>query len=101
MNEMQEKLENLENRVQLLEIIAKKAAVETQPTPQEEEKKVIQINANGKKYFCTTQQEQRIFEENNPNAKKETFEVQLPVFVADEYLNDPKNKEQFRKQNKE
>jgi len=117
--EIQEKLKDLENRVQLLEIIAKKQALETQPeTQQNEMKKVIQINTKpklskpnynnkgeliakaeiierGRTYFCSTPQEQHIFTENNPGVETESFTVELPVISADKYLNDPENKKQF------
>lgn len=91
---LEEHLEDLENRVQLLEIIARKAP-EALPEPQPETKKIVQINAKGKKYFCETKQEQAIFAENNPGTKTETFDVELHVFAADKYLNDPENKKQF------
>ena len=64
----------------------------------EKTKKVVQINANGKSYFCTTNQEQQIFSENNPDVETETFTLELPVAVANGYLNDPENKKQFTKQ---
>lgn len=98
MSEVQEKLDDLENRVELLEIIAKKEAPETQiEETQSQVKKVIQINAKGKKYFCTTPLEQQIFSENNPGVKTETYTLELPVFIVDKYLNDPENKKQFTK----
>lgn len=101
-DKIQEKLNDLENRVQLLEIIAKKQASETQPEPQQDKpKKIIQINAKGKKYFCETPQEQRIFSENNPGVKTETFNIEMPILIANERLNAPGNKKQFTKQAKE
>lgn len=93
---IQEKLDNLENRVQLLEVIAKKQLTELEPLV-DEVKKVIQINAKGKTYFCTTSQEQYIFSQNNPGVETETFNIELPVSLANEYLNKPENKEQFTK----
>lgn len=118
--ELQEKVDALENRVQLLEIIAKKQLVVETKTEPDETKKVIQINTlpklakarynnkgeliekekvieSGKSYFCTTPQEQHIFSENNPSVETESFNVDLPVLVANEYLNDPENKKQFTK----
>lgn len=98
--ELEEKLNILENRVQLLEIIAK-AGTQQQLAEMPKTKKVIQINAykggRGEKYFCMTQQEQSIFAENNPGVKTETFKVELPDYVANERLNDPENKKQFVK----
>lgn len=93
-DEIQKKLNDLENRVQLLEIIVKKQSSGPQPE-QEEMKKVIQINAKGKKYFCETPQEQQVFSKNNPGVKTETFNIELPILTANERLNAPGNREQF------
>jgi hypothetical protein len=57
---------------------------------------VIQINANGKKYFCTTDQEERAFYKNNPGAVSETHKIGLPRDVAEKYLDDPENQKAFR-----
>lgn len=65
------------------------------------QKKIIQINANGKKYFCSTAQEQQIFTENNPGVRTETFNLEMPTAIANGRLNAPGNKEQFAKQVKE
>lgn len=65
------------------------------------QKKIIQINAKGKKYFCETPQEQQIFAENNPGVKTETFNLEMPIAIANGRLNAPGNKEQFAKQAKE
>lgn len=62
---------------------------------------VIQINVGNKRYFCKTEEEQVIFSENNPNAKTETFRIELPDFIAKKYLNEPSNKEQFKRKPKE
>lgn len=59
--------------------------------------RVIQINAEGKRYFCSTPEEQQIFTENNPDVKTESFNLELPISTADKYLNDPENKKQFIK----
>ena len=95
--EINERIKGLVNRVELLEIVAK---AQSQSVPQSEStsiKKVIQINAKGKTYFCTTSQEQQIFTENNPGVETETFNIELPPTVADRYLNNPENKKQFTK----
>jgi len=97
---IQEKFKELENRIELLEFIAKKTLPEAQLEPQQEMKTVIQINAyrtgeKPRKYFCMTKQEQSVFSENNPGVKTETFNVDLPVFVAEERLNNAENKKQF------
>lgn len=97
----QERLNDLENRVELLEIIAKKETSGVQiDEPELLTKKVIQINAKGKKYFCLTPLEQQVFTENNPGVKTETYSLELPAFVADGYLDDPENKKQFTKRTK-
>jgi hypothetical protein len=56
---------------------------------------VIQINAKGRKYFCTTRQEQEAFAANNPNVEMEIFNIELSAAAAKKYLNDPENKKQF------
>ena len=95
--EINERINGLANRVELLEIIAKSQPA-TQPESRPESmKKVIQINARGKTYFCATNQEQQIFTQNNPGVETETFNIELTSDVADRYLNDPENKKQFTK----
>jgi len=90
--EILEKLNELTNRVELLEIIAKKGSgEESRPATKE----IIQINMGDKKYFCETQLEHQAFKENNPTAKTESFNVEMPTDQADKYLNDPENKKQF------
>jgi len=122
--------ENQVKMTQTLEAIAAQAPKQEIP----ESVKVIQINTDGKRYFCKTSEEQEIFFENNPQALKyicddcgerfdipsvaegqiyictkcnsksihvntESFNYELPVFVAEKYLEDPNNKKQFtRKQ---
>lgn len=97
-NKIIEKQEDLENRISLLEIIAKKTEVPSES--QQTTKKVIQINANGKTYFCETPVEQNIFAENNPGVTMETFNLDMPTFIADKHLNDPENKKQFIRKDK-
>lgn len=58
-------------------------------------KKVTQIIVGKKSYFCTTPEEERIFAENNPDIKTETFKIELLISTAEKYLNDPENKKQF------
>lgn len=113
------RLDNIENRVELLEVIAKKQLTEVpEETQKQEMKKVIQINTkpklskplhdnkgnltkgvevieHGKKYYCTTPQEQKIFTENNPDVETESFNIELSVADANKYLNDPENKKEF------
>lgn len=87
------RVDDLVNRLELLEIIAKK----TGPAEQQEEtsRKVIQINMGEKKYICLTPAEESIFRENNPGAAIETYHLELPDHTIQEYLDDPKNQKQF------
>lgn len=96
---LEEKFEFLKGKVDLLEILVKKQSelttVMAQKQPEESSvppvKKVIQINTkDGKEYFCSTAQEQEIFEENYPGAKAESFNVELARETADKYLNESK-----------
>ncbi len=107
--EVLEKLKSLASRVDLIEIILKKEASKPQPEFQSESqldtgigrKKVTQINVGNKTYFCVTPEEERIFSENNPGAKMETFKIELLASTAHERLNDPENKKQFIRKNEE
>ena len=105
MSEMTDRLDfveaqcsDLTNRIELLEIIAKKTG--TAEPEQDRPRKVIQINANGKKYICETDEEVVIFRENNPGAAIETYNLELPDHVIQGYLNDPENKKQFTRKEK-
>ena len=90
---LEARCDDLTNRIELLEIIAKK----TGPAEDEQQKsrKVTQINMGGKKYICETAAEEAIFTENNPGVKTETYHLELPDHIIDGYLNDPENKKQF------
>ena len=46
--------------------------------------------------FCRTTEEEVLFKRNNPNARIETFTIQLLKSTAEKYLNRPENKKQFR-----
>ena len=48
-------------------------------------------------YFCQDPEDAQIFAENNPNARTETFTVQIRKSTAIEYLNSPRNMKQFKK----
>lgn len=50
-------------------------------------------------YFCQTKEQERIFSENNPGVRIETFEVQLLKSTAVEFLDNPENEKQFIKIN--
>lgn len=113
LEQLQEKVDGLDSKVQLFGILIKKQdiIIETvlskpQPEPEQEteEKKtktIIQINTipknpqEAKTYFCKTNEEQQIFAQNNPGVRTETFNIELPVFVADKHLNSAENKKQF------
>ena len=94
---LKEKFEMLKGKVELLEILAKQPAVPKVEEVQIKLVKVKQINANGKSYFCKTQQEQQVFAENNPGVKTESFDIELQEATAEKYLNDPENIKQFTK----
>ncbi len=105
MSEMQDRVDFIEarcdelvNRVELLEIIAKKTS--TTEDVQEVSRKVIQINMGGKTYICETAADEAVFRENNPGAKVETYHLELPDHIIQGYLDDPENKKQFTKKEK-
>lgn len=47
-------------------------------------------------FFCQTKEQELIFKENNPDARIETFNVQLLKSTAIAKLNDPKNMDAFK-----
>ena len=49
-------------------------------------------------YFCQTKEQEQIFKVNNPDARIETFGIQLLESTAEEKMNKPENIEQFTKQ---
>lgn len=48
-------------------------------------------------YFCQDSEDALVFAENNPNARTESFTIQLMKSTAIRYLNDPENMKQFTK----
>lgn len=48
-------------------------------------------------YFCQDPEDALIFAENNPGVRTETFTVQVRKSTAIEYLDSPRNMEQFKK----
>lgn len=127
-----EEMDALRNQIQLLQIIATQTS---EAPPRVVNKEVIQINMDGKKYFCETAEQKAIFFENHPEAKKykcqdckskfetpavedgkilvctkcrsksifintEAFAYELPIFIADPYLNDEENKKHFVRKDK-
>ena len=82
MNESEtNELEMLRRRVKELELDAE------QPTTRGH-KRVIQIIAGKKIYFCRTSEEEMIFSENNPGVETETFHIELLNSTAEKYLNE-------------
>ncbi len=105
MSEMTDRLDFLEarcddltNRLELLEIIAKKGG--TAEPEGEQSRKAIQINMGGKKYICETAKEEAIFAENNPGIVTETYRMDLPIHIIEGYRNDPENEKQFTRKEK-
>ncbi len=47
-------------------------------------------------YFCQTKEQEVVFGKNNPDARIETFNVQLLKSTAIRKLNDPENMKQFK-----
>ena len=94
--------------VQVKEIIAYDATKTPRRHPPEKEGLVGEIwkdkdgnilyVENGRPpYFCQTKEQEVIFKENNPDARIETFGIQLLKSTAIKYLNDPRNVKQFTK----
>ena len=100
MDFVEARCDDLTNRLELLEIIAKKTGITEQQDEQEKPRKVIQINMGDKKYICQTAAEEAIFRENNPGIKVETYHLELPEHIAQGYLSDPENKKQFTSKEK-
>lgn len=127
-----EEMDALRDKIQLLQIIATQTS---EAPPKVVSKKIIQINMDGKKYFCETPEEKATFFKNHSEAKKykcqncsekfetpavedgkilvctkcrsksifvntEAFGYELPIFIADPYLNDPENKKHFVRKDK-
>ena len=89
----------IDQQKNLIEIMSKqidsllKSAKEEKPVEvKKATKEVIQINLKGKKHFCATPQEKDIFVRAHPG-KIESFNIELPDYVADEYLK--RDKEHF------
>lgn len=127
-----EEMDALRTQIDLLKIIATQAS---EAPPKVVNKEVIQINMDGKKYFCETAEEKAMFFKNHPEALKykcqdcserfvtpavedgkilvcpkcrsktifvntEVFAYELPVFIADPYLNDEENRKHFERKDK-
>lgn len=72
-----------------------KTEIVEQQTPQTT--KVTQINMDGKRYFCSKPEEQEVFRKNYPNAKTESFEIEMQPHIAKRYMEDPENKKAFER----
>ena len=95
--------EIIDQQKQLIETLSRQMDILTKAVKAEPEKtappltKVTQINVGKKKYFCLTPQEQEIFRSNHPNMKIETFEVEMPEYMATKYLENPENVKAFER----
>ncbi len=59
------------------------------------EKEVI-IEKSRNKCFCQSPEDAVIYKANNPDARIETFSIQLLKSTAKKYINDPENMKQFK-----
>ncbi len=94
--------------VEVIEIIAYDATKEPRRHPLEKDEtkgrikkdkdgEVMYVEIARKPYFCQDPEDTMIFAENNPDARTETFTVQVRKSTAIEYLNAPRNMNQFKK----
>ncbi len=95
--------------VEVIEIIAYDATKEPMRHPLEkgETKGRVKKDADGNikyiengraPYFCQDPEDALTFAENNPNARTETFTVQVRKSTAIEYLNASRNMKQFERE---
>lgn len=61
----------------------------------DKEGNILYVEIGRPPYFCQTKEQERIFAENHPGIRTETFEVQLLKSTAIKYLDDPENVKQF------
>ena len=94
--------------VEVIEIIAYDATKEPRRHPLEkgETKGRIKKDKDGvimyveiprEPYFCQDPEDALVFTGNNPEARTETFTVQVRKSTAIQYLDSPRNMEQFKK----
>ena len=88
--------------VEVKEIIAydfveKRKVIEKEKVGNEIGIKWVTIENGRAPYFCQTKEQEVIFKENNPDARIETFSIQLLKSTAIKYLDDPRNVKQFIK----
>ena len=100
--------------VQVKEIIAydfveKRKVIERDKLGNEIGSKMVIIENGRKPYFCQTKEQELIFLENNPGVRTEdfnsgvrteSFSIQLLKSTAIKYLNDPRNRKQFIREEK-
>ena len=94
--------------VEVVEIIAYDATKEPRRHPPEKDGTIGEIwrdkdgntlyVENGREpYFCQDPEDALIFTENNPDARTETFTIQVRKSTAIRYLNAPRNMKQFER----
>ena len=94
--------------VEVIEIIAYDATKEPRRYPPERDgtKGEIRKDSDGKTlyvengrvpYFCQDPEDAEVFAENNPDARTETFTIQVRKNTAIKYLDAPRNMKQFKK----
>ena len=102
-----EEIEEIEDvargHVRVKEIIAydfveKRKVIERDKIDNEIGSKLVIIENGRAPYFCQTKEQEVIFKENNPDARIETFSIQLLKSTAIKYLDDPRNVKQFTKE---
>ncbi len=59
--------------------------------------KMKRVEKSRKPCFCQTPEDEAIYKANNPDARIETFGIQLLKSTAIKYLNSPENMKQFIK----
>lgn len=62
--------------------------------------KEVPLEKGRRPFFCQTNEQELVFKENNPNARIESFTIQLLKSTAIKKLNDPSNMKQFKKEGK-
>ncbi len=109
---MYREIEQAENvargHIEVIEIIAYDATKEPRRHPPEKDGTAGEIRKdkdgnilyveNGRApYFCQDPEDALVFAENNPDARTETFTVQLRKSTAIKYLDAPRNMKQFER----
>ena len=106
---MYEEIEEIEDvargHVKVKEIIAydfveNRKVIERDKMGNEIGSKMVIIENGRKPYFCQTKEQELIFKENNPDARTESFGIQLLKSTAIKYLDDPRNRKQFIREEK-